>query len=411
MKTWGPNKHSKSILYIALGGLLTLANQNCTPDPEHSELLSSESCGQVSDLISSCEQERLKSFKETFYPFLENKCATCHSNGPGIGRFASDDIASAWNGFESIGKAKIISQALNPNHQPGYTGPDNQLSVSQADEAYSLHEEKFNLCERNSLASCESPTKSYGLESKSRGLISSEVWTRLTFEYPGDFKTEIPELDGKLQAFSVEYRLYKIQDSFVGYQLRDPRLEVNEDIKIQGIRASYNWAIDPYLTTYLNLNGYVSQNDDRLIETAGETYGILFDSDFNSSNLNYLGFVLDGIQFKSKAHEDSDEDDNDDTPIEEIPSTTYPELTAPEGIFYKHCLECHSSAGGRRPFITDSTLPSLISAGYIVPGDSLRSVIYQRMTDAVSPMPQAGLLPSLQRKTIKKWIDEGAPAN
>ncbi|NQY99267.1 MAG: hypothetical protein HRT45_01200 [Bdellovibrionales bacterium] len=387
-----------------------LLTQNCGMKAEHSASLSSKACGS-SDLLSECDRKQLKAFEKSFYPVLKNKCSTCHSNGPGIGRFANDNAIIAWSDFSSIGKFKIMDQALNENHQPGYTGPANASAIANANESYSAEEASFELCKQNSALSCEPGAARYGLKTKSKAMRYSESWNTVTFEYPADFQKTVPELEGKITTFTMEYRLYRSNDNIVGYQIRKPNLTSSEDLKVEGLRIEYNWNIDPYLTTYLNMNGYVSEGESNLIETDSETYGILFDSEIENLDLNYMAVIFDGVEFKTKTDVRPIDDDDDGIPPDEVPVTNYQELTSTGGIFRENCQGCHSPQGGRSPYITSSTLSNLKSGGYIRDGNSLGSVIYQRMTDPVSPMPPSGVLPSLQRRTIKKWIDDGAAAN
>ncbi|MEO0336947.1 MAG: hypothetical protein AAF202_11155 [Pseudomonadota bacterium] len=387
-----------------------IINVNCGQTASHSTALSSLQCGN-SDLLSNCEKKQLQAFEKSFYPFLKKKCSTCHSNGPGIGKFANSNAVQAWIDFSSIGKVKIIDQALNASHQPGYTGPSNQSAIQNADEAYSLEESAFALCQSQSQQSCELGGSRYGLKTKPKGMKYSEQWNTMEYDYPLDFVEPVEEFNGKVTQFSIQYRLYNNNGKTVGYQLRRPKLKTTEDMKVEGLRIDYNFEIDPYLTTYINMNGYVSKSDDNLIESESETLGIVFDDSIDEIQLNHLAISLDGIEFKSKPERDVIDDDDDDTPIEEIPDTSYTELTSNGGLFKQNCSGCHSPQGGRQPHITSSNLATLKSGGYIKGGDSLGSKIYQRMTDPVAPMPPSGVLPSLQRRTIKKWIDDGAKAN
>lgn len=94
-------------------------------------------------------------------------------------------------------------------------------------------------------------------------------------------------------------------------------------------------------------------------------------------------------------------------------------------IFNLHCLECHGQfarpAGDGGPYLP-GLLPSaslhsdlLATVGgrrMIAPNDTSNSVLYQRISNATSPMPPASNGPMLSQHDIdliRRWIEAGAP--
>jgi hypothetical protein len=84
-------------------------------------------------------------------------------------------------------------------------------------------------------------------------------------------------------------------------------------------------------------------------------------------------------------------------------------------LLREHCVECHGPSQQMRGLRLDrrrDALPNRVGANgaRIVPGDSARSVLFQRLTgpQAGPQMPPAGALPEQKIKLIQAWIDQGA---
>ena len=84
-------------------------------------------------------------------------------------------------------------------------------------------------------------------------------------------------------------------------------------------------------------------------------------------------------------------------------------------LLREHCVECHGPSQQMRGLRLDrrrDALPNRVGANgsRIVPGDSARSVLFQRLTgtQAGPQMPPTGPLPEQKIKLIQAWIDQGA---
>lgn len=77
-----------------------------------------------------CEDDLKNLFARSWQPFLKTNCTICHSNGPGKGRFANADKEIAYADFMQIGFTKISSNAVNPTHNPPYTGVQHTEAVN-----------------------------------------------------------------------------------------------------------------------------------------------------------------------------------------------------------------------------------------------------------------------------------------
>ncbi len=70
----------------------------------------------------TCESSLFDLYKDTYYPLLSSKCTTCHTNGPGLGQFGSVDLTASFTAFQSMGRARIEQNAVNPNHHASLHG-------------------------------------------------------------------------------------------------------------------------------------------------------------------------------------------------------------------------------------------------------------------------------------------------
>ena len=75
-----------------------------------------------------------------------------------------------------------------------------------------------------------------------------------------------------------------------------------------------------------------------------------------------------------------------------------------------NCTSCHSD-GGTASFLNlseDAFCDTVLDGRLVVPGDADGSVLYQRITDAGSPMPPTGVMSEGNQTIVGDWIDDGA---
>ncbi|WP_413293677.1 hypothetical protein ACLSU7_01095 [Bdellovibrio sp. HCB185ZH] len=96
---------------------------------------------------STCEQALVKVYANTFHPFLNQSCGGCHlAGGIGNGVFGSKEVLTSYNAFVSKGAALVSANAVNPNHQPPYTGPANQARVDEINQYWGAAQDKYAQC-------------------------------------------------------------------------------------------------------------------------------------------------------------------------------------------------------------------------------------------------------------------------
>jgi hypothetical protein len=126
----------KSLLACTIAVLLLLFN-NCKGKTEDAMVL--ESTQSAADEVFSatgltgtlCEQDLKNLYSRGWQKFLNTNCTTCHSNGPGKGRFANSNVNAAFADFMQVGYIKVSSNAINPSHNPPYSGTQHVQQVNE----------------------------------------------------------------------------------------------------------------------------------------------------------------------------------------------------------------------------------------------------------------------------------------
>ena len=94
-------------------------------------------------------------------------------------------------------------------------------------------------------------------------------------------------------------------------------------------------------------------------------------------------------------------------PVDEIPNpVTFSWLKS--RVFDPVCSQCHHHDG---LFTSEAALLSATAGGehYVVPGNAAASLVYQRMTDSLDPMPPDGMLEARYSEAVRQYIESLAP--
>lgn len=75
-----------------------------------------------------------------------------------------------------------------------------------------------------------------------------------------------------------------------------------------------------------------------------------------------------------------------------------------------NCTNCHSPDGTASflDLTAEGFCGTVLDGRLVVPGDASGSLLYQRITDAGSPMPPTGLMSDGNQTIVGDWIDAGA---
>ncbi len=232
---------SRKQRYVFIAGTLALllAFQNCGMDTQHKS--SGEDDGS-SVAFSTCDGPVAQVFKNTYYPIFSqaSKCAGCHTEtGRGFGHFASSNFSLAFSEFQSLGRARVERNFINPNHQSPITGPANQVYIDQSKSSWEQAEAQSAQCKgvvsfkttgkTNSLIYTTSPT-------------DAAVWPLLTWDLEVDMSAT--KLQGKIPVvITLETRRMMMSGSVVGYEFRNPKARLKASgaaIELQGIGLMIN---------------------------------------------------------------------------------------------------------------------------------------------------------------------------
>jgi mono/diheme cytochrome c family protein len=100
---------------------------------------------------SNCDDIRMSTFRKTFYPFFRANCIACHiEGGPGLGTFASPDLASSFASFSAAGVSKIGYMATNPAHKPPHTGLQNKPIIDSMTATWQVSDKAYLACQSKS---------------------------------------------------------------------------------------------------------------------------------------------------------------------------------------------------------------------------------------------------------------------
>ncbi len=75
-----------------------------------------------------------------------------------------------------------------------------------------------------------------------------------------------------------------------------------------------------------------------------------------------------------------------------------------------NCTSCHAADGSASFLVLteDVFCDSVLNDRFVIPGDAEGSVLYQRISDAGSPMPPTGMMSEGNLTIVGDWIDAGA---
>ena len=353
-----------------------------------------------SNYTGGCEAELLNLYRVTYFPFLNQTCGTCHTNGPGIGQFGHTDLNTSYFAFKSISRASVNRNIINPNHQPPYTGTQNQGTLDAFTPGWVAAEATYAACTGSSVAGSGIVT----LGKTNPAIVAStnpNTWTRLTWNLSSEIRNTA--LMGRIPlTIGIEARVAVINGVRQGYEFRNPTVRVNAGFTgpYQGstLRLYINNNLLSNITTYNSLTFDINSATDVNI-APGYSYALAAMTPVAATD----SFAIEFADIRTGGTSIG----NPGAPPTPPPTPTLPATVtlaqllsndATLGVFRQSCVGCHSAgnpAGG-----LDITNPALARAQ--------ANSIYSRMTNANSPMPTAGLLLPEKRELVRIWRDTGA---
>lgn len=210
-----------------------------------------------------CEQDLKNLYARGWQTFLKTNCAICHSNGPGKGRFANSDLNVAFTDFMQVGFTKVAGNAVNPTHNPPYTG------VQHTEAVNSLKVEWQNGLLEN--AKCSGDNSQLPTETQAQkitlkttelavGLTTEGSKKELTWVINSDLTRikgaeALPNIPGG--KISITVTRLKNSSGATYYDFSIPTLfDASVDTRIQGIFINMNGFLLGYPTTF----SYIDKN-------------------------------------------------------------------------------------------------------------------------------------------------------
>lgn len=377
-----------SVLTFILGSSLMLVfYNNCSAVHDGSSSLSSS---QACNLLYKDE------FLRGYGPFLKNNCASCHSfQGTGNGAFADSDDDIAFEAFVVRGNNLVRQRALNPQHQPPFTGAQHTATLTEIDNTWNAIKAQVDLC--IAASGGEPSTVSNGILADDPVPTQGTVTTFLKLIEAGpssrtlswNLESEIASPRGLSLTgaqFQIDVQATTTLNGEKTYIFSKPRLTAGSDpLHMMYIEFVINNELVQSATSYHSVNRRVPAGGER--EAAVGSIAVAYD--LRSTDTIAISFgLLDVIDFNPP---------------------TFAELIAPTGVFGTHCLGCHNGASGTPKGNFDiSSRDNVLQRLMVAPYSPNNSEIFKRMNDPLSPMPQSGLLPQNEIDRVLHWIQDGA---
>ena len=264
---------------LVINGLLFLFN-NCQVNIQNENLVieksnfSSQADQTNSNPVAEtmCEQEILNLYSRGWHNFLKTNCAICHSVGPGKGKFSNLDINTSYVDFQEIGYTKIANNAVNPSHNPPYSGIQHTQTINELKVEWQKGLADFEKCSGTKIDSSTDETQFDKITLKSVakqiGLTKDGDKKTITWDLGKDISRvkgtdPIDDLGGA--QFAITITRLRNSSGATYYTFSSPTIYGStKDIRIQGVFINLNGFLLNYPTTFSYLDKNIrkgSKND------------------------------------------------------------------------------------------------------------------------------------------------------
>ncbi len=205
-----------------------------------------------------CETAFINSYATTYHPLMKNNCNLCHSNAHG-----SNDVRLSFNAFQSKGQQLINFQATTPHG-------GNNINLTSEIAAVKQPWADANAAYSECLAANPDETSEAGLpfNVSEKALMGINGNFR---EFAWDLFVNSGDRPGEIRAmFRIEARLYSYQNGVVGYEFRNPSLQLaagQPAVQVDGIRFTVKGQLQDAATTYTALSANVTGTAKTMIAT------------------------------------------------------------------------------------------------------------------------------------------------
>lgn len=385
---------------LVCGPLLVTLFQNCGQVFEAPVVDLASSGGNI-QFSGSCDADLMNLYQRTYFPFLKQNCGSCHTNGPGSGQFGHSDFTTSFNAFRGITRARVERNAVNPSHQPPFTGSQHQTTVDSYSTLWAAAESAYN--------SCTGSNTGVGIASlgKSTPLIlqraaTPTMWTRMEWDLHTEtadtsIRNQIPLIVG------IEARVATVNGVRQGYEFRNPTVRLktgyNGPYRVIGLKIRINGQRMDDVSTYVLADYSINSTTDTNI-APNSAYALAVIA--NPADTDAFAIEFADIR-NSSGGTVGGGGTTPPPPTPTLPTrVTLTQLLSSDpmlGVFQQSCVGCHRAGNANGGLDLTNVAQARATA----------SEILARMNNAGNPMPRAGLLMSEKRELVRIWVDGGAP--
>lgn len=376
--------------FILIASLCTaVLYNNCGGVHERNSALSS---------VEACNLILKDEFNRGYHPFLKNQCASCHVfQGTGNGAFADQDANVAFNAFVVRGNNLVGNRALDPQHQPPFSGTQHTDTIAELNSTWDAIQTQVDLCIASSGGGGEQidegivpedPVPTQGTVTTFVKLLEASATNRtLTW----NLETELRSPRGLSfpgAQLQIDVQATTTVSGGKSYIFSNPRVRAGTDsLHLMYIGFIINNELVQDATSYHVINRRIPAGQTR--DAGAGSIAIAYD--IRATDTIALTFgLLEEIDFNPP---------------------TFAQLIEPTGVFGRACLSCHDgSVAGSFPDggFDISSREAVLRTLHVAPYSPNNSEIFIRMNDAARPMPSTGILPEADLRQVLWWIQDGA---
>ncbi|AHZ85034.1 hypothetical protein AB1A81_11580 [Bdellovibrio bacteriovorus] len=413
---------SLKVLGAVSGGLiLVLAFQNCAQSLGEGFQIDTQTVKLVnqgsSDLVGGsdegeteegeqstgdlCEDQLYAKFGSGYYVFLKNNCAGCHNGEHEAPAFASKNSLMSYQVFKDKGYTSISDNAVNPAHNPPYTGTHHNGAIASLKQEWAAAQSAFLSCKGD-----DGVDKSVVTANKTNATIVNSkanpaTWTKIEWNY-----STAADMPAKAATFplkmSVEFQVAKVSGSEVGYAARSPTISITSGTAKYRVKGLFFYVNDKMLdsaTVYRNINAVVCPGTPLALAPVGNAQLLVMNT---TKTTDKFALQFTSIE-KAESTATCGTGTNVVVPVDEAPANvTYAMLVGNDSkvnVFKTQCLSCHSGAGADGGLDLSNYAASKAKSAAII----------RRINDANAPMPRSGLMSSSMKAIVQKWVDLQMP--
>ncbi len=352
-----------------------------------------------------CDGPLMSHFSQTYHPFLQQQCGSCHTAGPGTGNFSHPDIMTAYSSFRGLTRARVERNIVNPAHQPPFTGTQHIPVVTNFTPGWEKAEADYNSCMGKSGIGLVTTPKANGLILQRAG---TNTWTRLEW----DLFTEAADMNLRSKVpliASIEARVAVIAAERRGYEFRNPMVKIKEGYqgpwRLMSMHLHINNEKMLDVSTYSYIDVSVNSTTDTNI-SPNTSFALAVRDSVNANDTFAIEFGEIRNSDGGSIITDPGNGGGGNTTLPPLPaSVTLTQLLSNDanlGVFRQNCTSCHSSANAQGSFNITNVTQARNAA----------SLILRLMTNTNDPMPPSGILNgttgAYKIDLVRIWVNGGA---